>query len=54
VAVAAVALAALLCILVGFDITRLVVGPIVFVALTFVIGAVLARLTAVVFRHRQE
>jgi hypothetical protein len=52
--VAAVVLAALVCSLVGFDITDLVVGPIVFIAITVVIGAVLAGLTTVVLRQRQE
>jgi hypothetical protein len=50
VVVAAVVLAALLCSLVGFDITDLVVGPIVFIAITVVI----AGLTTVVLRQRQE
>jgi hypothetical protein len=54
VVVAAVVLAALLCSLVGFDITDLVVGPIVFIAITVVIGAVIAGLTTVVLRRRQE
>jgi hypothetical protein len=54
VVVAAVVLAALLCILVGFDITDLVVGPIVFVTLTVIVGTVLAGLTTVVLRHRRE
>lgn len=54
VAVAAVVLAALLCILVGVDVTDLVVGPIVFVTLTFIIGAVMAGLVTVALRRRQE
>jgi hypothetical protein len=54
VVVPAVALAALLCLLVGFDITDLVVGPISVVTLTAITGAVIARLTTVVLRRRQE
>jgi hypothetical protein len=54
VVVAAVALAALLCILIGFDVTDLVVGPIVFVTLTVIVGTALAGLTTVVLRRRGE
>jgi hypothetical protein len=43
VVVAAAVLAALLCSLAGFDITDLVVGPIVFIAITVIVGAVINR-----------
>ena len=50
---AAVVLATLFCSLVGFDITELVVGPVVFIAVTVIIGVVIRGLTTVVSRRRQ-
>jgi hypothetical protein len=54
VVVAAIVLAQLLCIAVGFDIRQLAVGPIVFVTLTCVIGAALSKLMTAVSRDRHQ
>jgi hypothetical protein len=54
VVVAAIVLAQLLCIAVGLDIRQLVVGPIVFVTLTCIIGAALSKLMTAVSRDRQQ